>query len=223
MKKFAVALMLASFTLLLSGCINYAEDLTLNPDGSGKMVVHYSISEDTVKQMDEAETPLNFDKAEIEKEFEGKKAKLEDVNVYSEDNLRHIVMTVSFKDMSEVTEMLEDRGATLTANADGSQSFEIAYPGTGEAADASATEMLKGYTWKTTVNTPGKVVEASEGGVVSGGSVTWDMPIVDAVSKAGKMTAKFVPGSPLNMMYIYIGAGVVALLIILFLAFRKKK
>ena len=223
MKKFAVTLMLASFALLLSGCINYDETITLNPDGSGKMIVHYSISEETVTQMEDAETPLDFDKSEIEKEFVDRKAKLEDVKTYSEDNLRHIVMTVSFKDMSEVAEMLETRAATLTPGADGSQLFEIAYPGTGEATDASATEMLKDYTWKTTVNTPGKVVEASEGGVISGGSVTWDMPIADAVQKTGKMTAKFVPGSAVNFMYIYIGAGVVVLIIVLMLAFRKKK
>ncbi|MDD4351441.1 MAG: LPXTG cell wall anchor domain-containing protein [Candidatus Gracilibacteria bacterium] len=216
MKKVLSFCFVSALALMLTGCINYAEEISLNPDGSGTWVIDYSISEEMMDAT-EGMAEDNFDTAEIEKSFEGKELKLNKVDTFSKDGFRHVVMETSFTDISQLVEMMEGRELKFTANEDGTYTFYAMMPGGGGMME---DDSMKEFTWTTVVNLPGEVAEST--GTVKGRTVTWEIPLTEV--SGTEMSATVIPSAMGgSMMLWYILGGVVIVLAALFFTMKKKK
>ena len=129
-------------TATLGGCINYEEEITLNEDGSGTLTMHYSIEESMVEMMEgmtegmeemegmemTAEMPFALDEAGVKEQFSSCPQKPRDVQVYSKDGERHIVVTFDFRHVNEIPDsVLEGREITVTKDKDGFLNYHTSF------------------------------------------------------------------------------------------------
>jgi hypothetical protein len=153
--------------LLLTGCFQFDQEMTLNADGSGNMKVHYACSEQTLGQIEMlaqmgkqqggadggtvtvTSNGPSFKKEEIEKEFESVKASgitLRQAAVESKDGWRHVDLLLDFKDLASLRklELFKDSKMTLTRDAAGnyviSDQLDVDPSGTDESHERDASE-----------------------------------------------------------------------------------
>ncbi len=99
--------------LFLVGCINYEEDLTLKNDGSGEMLMHYSISEQLSSMMamgggqqqeGKDEMPFKFKENEIRDALQADGVEVKKVEMKAEGGLQHVYVTVNFKKITDLNQ-----------------------------------------------------------------------------------------------------------------------
>jgi hypothetical protein len=182
--------------VFLTGCVDYEETITLNADGSGTITVHFSYSEDlVVEKLGEEEFFFSLDKEEIESELGAQNVRVDKIDKYMEEELHHSIVTLSFVDINLIPDKwaFEDRGFGFRDEGGTLLFYSLLARGKDQAVvvedDDGAThpekeltgfagEMLfSDYTFKTTVTLPGKVIEASEGGVIENNTVSWVYPL----------------------------------------------
>ncbi len=140
-----------AFPLLLvltPGCIWYEQALTLREDGSGRLEVNYSISEQTIEQLraiyklredmdaiDDRKTEFTLgqqylrmylepDEGEIRQDLESYKRyglSIEKLSVESRGAARHVKLKLTFSSLSKIAQipLLKQYGFSLSRNADG--------------------------------------------------------------------------------------------------------
>lgn len=88
MGKKTLFLVLALLIVVFTGCIDYENTFSLNNDGSGKVHIHYWLTEDVAKQMKsnkDASDPL--DEAQIKKNWGGKDLSIGKINIRDEEKI----------------------------------------------------------------------------------------------------------------------------------------
>ena len=92
------------YLILLSGCLNYIQDVNIYPDGSGKMNLHYwsnlayDINSDDLKHL----TFYNTDF--LKKEFSSKRYNLEEIKIYTDsiDGTTHGIINITFQSIDSL-------------------------------------------------------------------------------------------------------------------------
>jgi hypothetical protein len=100
--------------LLLSGCIEMEQELTIGRDGAGTMKSHVAMSEKTLEQMEnmakmmggaEGEGGSNpsevFDEKRTREEAKKKGIDLQSYKTWSKDDKKHVEMVMGFKNLDE--------------------------------------------------------------------------------------------------------------------------
>lgn len=160
-----------STAVLLGGCVQVEQTLTLANDGSGTLDVRYGMSEQTVSQFeamqrmaenmgqedsdDSLEAPFDFDEDSVRRQFETEAPEgIELLSLSSEsvDGWKFMNLRLSFTDLAALkeTEFFSDGELSLTKNADGnyvlvqSTGAEGAMPPMpSEGEDAMAAAMMQ--------------------------------------------------------------------------------
>lgn len=231
--------------LFIIGCIEYEEKITVKADGSGTMTVHYMIRESMLQLAQDDGMPLTFDKNEIEQELKSDKVTVENVESYTEDEKRHIVTTLRFKDINDLPNkwVFRDREMSFTSEGDfyifrsvfsmGKEKGENKAAGAEQSPQEELgafgeqfTEALFGeYTFTFSVEMPGEIIEADPDATIEQNVVIWefslarlsDMQKIEMTARA-KKPAVF----PVLFVVIIVLVAVVAAVIIIWIAVRKK-
>jgi hypothetical protein len=252
MMKVKMLRALCSFTclmlLLAAGCINYDQQMELNSNGSGKMVMHYSMASQLVSMMEmggssggegENEMPFKLKEEEVKKDLTAPGVKVEKFETKTEGDQQHFYVhltfdkvtslnnTKTFKDM-QIT-WKEDGGVTTFSQVlKGKKKTEGATQGDDQMGKQMAQAMFGNAAFKYNVKFPAKVLPPPDtNGTISedGQSVSWSFPLVEMESGDKVMTAKFKSGGlSMKTLAIIAGAGFITLigLIGIILMMRKK-
>ncbi len=115
------------YLFLLSGCLNYIQDVNIYPDGSGKMSLHYW-----------SNLPYDFDSSQLKnlsffnsdflkKEFSSKYYNLTGIKVYADttDGTTHAVINITFNDIDSLnySRTFKDINFSLVDDGSGIKTF----------------------------------------------------------------------------------------------------
>jgi hypothetical protein len=94
-------------TFLVAGCFEYEEELVLNKDGSGTLMVHYSKLKDADVQNENLHLPDNEAEIrdEIEKKWTSKKVSLMDLNIRDREKSQDVTFTLKFRDVRDLNDL----------------------------------------------------------------------------------------------------------------------
>jgi hypothetical protein len=226
------------FVALLAGCINYEENITLNSDGSGTMMMHYSIaqqlyammqmSDGSQQQGKEDEMPFKFKESEIRADMNAPGVTVEKVEQKAEGDQQHFYVHIKFNKITDLNQTKAFQKMKFEWNETGDnvvfrQVLEGDKKQTEEnpMGDQMASAMLGNAKFKFTVTLPSKALPAPDtNGTIQedGKTVVWEWPLLEA-SKGQTMVAKFEKGGfhlPISMpLLAAIGIGVVVSVIAL--------
>jgi hypothetical protein len=215
----------------LTGCINYDESITLNADGSGTMLMHYSIAQQLFAMMQmsegseqgqgEDEMPFKFKESEIRSGMSAPGVTVEKVESKAEGDQQHFYVHVKFNKLTDLNqtepfkkmpfEWVEgDDNITYRQNLEGDKKQTEENP----MGDQMASAMLGNAKFRFEVKLPSKAIAAETNGTIQqdGQTVVWEWPLLEA-SKGKEMVAKFEKGGlglPFSMpIMAAIGGGVV--------------
>jgi cobalamin biosynthesis Mg chelatase CobN len=231
------------FILAVLSCVEYEEKISVKADGSGSMTVHYMISESMLKLAQEDGMPLTFDKDEIEQELKSDKVKVESVEAYTEDEKRHIVTKLTFKDINDLPDkwVFQDREMSFSSEGD-HYTFRSVFSMAKDKKKAQGTEpqqaeelgafgeqfaeaLFGDYTFTFSIEMPGEVVEASPEAVIEHNVVVWefslarlsDMKQIEMTVKAKKPAA-----IPILLIVVLVLVIIVVVIVIVWRITRKK-
>ncbi len=229
---------LCSFTclglLLIAGCINYDQQMELNTNGSGKMVMHYSMAQQLVSMMQmggsaggegDQEMPFKLKEDEVKADLAAPGVKVEKFETKTEGDQQHFYVHISFDNVTSLnkTKTFKDMPVTWKEEK-GAVTFSQVLKGKKKEANTGADEamgkqmaqaMFGNAAFKYSLKLPAKALPApATNGTISedGRSVNWTFPLVELDSGDKTMTASFKSGLPIKMLVIVLGAGLLVLL-----------
>jgi hypothetical protein len=234
--------------LLAAGCINYDQQMELNSNGSGKMVMHYSMASQLVSMMQmggssggegENEMPFKLKEEEVKADLKAPGVKVEKFETKTEGDQQHFYVHLTFDKVTSLNATKTFKDMQITWKEDGGvTTFSQVLKGKKKAAGATegddqmgkqmAQAMFGNAAFKYNVKFPAKVLPAPDtNGTISedGQSVSWSFPLVEMESGDKVMTAKFKSGGlSMKTLAIIAGAGFITLigLIGIILMMRKK-
>ncbi len=206
---------------ILSGCLNYYQEVTLYPDGSGKMRIDYwmkFINEESEKVVDNLGI---FNPDSIMSGFQSAYTQVENINVYRDttDSSTHAVIDISFNHIDSLnnTIVFAEYNFSFIEKTGGQVVFSQFIPSiaTGFGIDARMFSVSYKYT------IPGEIIShnATE---VSGRSLTWRYNL----SEIGGGKIILVTFQPYKLketpVWIYFLSGAVLLLVLFFLLKKRK-
>jgi LppM domain len=217
LKKIKIFLLIG-FLLLLSGCINYEEQIELNADGSGKMIMHYSIPQQLNAMMQlgqgqqqdkKDEMPFKFKESEIRSDLNAPGVTVDKFETKAEGDQQHYYVYLSFKKITDLNETKSfkqmrfawnesDKQVTFQQVLEGEKNKQDSNP----MGDQMASAVLGNAKFKFKVKLPGKALPAPDtNGTIQedGKTVSWEFPLLEA-SKGQVMIAKFEKGG-LNLPF----------------------
>jgi hypothetical protein len=241
-------LFLLLLPLLLVGCINYSEEAWLNADGSGKISMEISTSQQLIALMSQQGNGNPFSQEEVAKPFTGVKGiKLGEVKSYPKDGNQVAVVNFEFSSLQALQSVKDGNGApgflgkiSFTKNKKGQLIFsrEIEKMKLGNTADAEQTDsdsdlagqmsaaMLAGYNWKYKVHFPASVVSANtakENIDARTNTVVWEIPLSSIAQGSQTMTATIKAPFPwLTMIIIVAALFVIAALVLVIFKLTQK-
>ncbi len=219
-KKKKVFLLLF-MSLISFACLNYEQEVSLYPDGSGTMRIHYWMySPDTLRAgvMDQVGI---FNSDSITKNFSSDYSKIESVNVYSDttDSTIHAELEITFSHIDSLnkTKPFSEANFSLQDGAAGQKVFSQFIPPTitGFGYDGSD------FTIKYIYDFPGEIIthNALE---VDKRKLIWKYTLAD-IGRGKTISVTYRPFKLKETpVWIYILSGVVLTIVVIFL-FRKKK
>ena len=206
---------------ILSGCLNYYQEVTLYPDGSGKMRIDYwmkFINEESEKVVDNLGI---FNPDSIVSGFQSVYSQVENVNVYRDtsDFSTHAVIDISFNHIDSLnkTKVFAEYNFSFQEKTKGQILFSQFIPpiATGFGIDASTFNVTYQYTIS------GDVL-SHNAHQVSGKTLTWRY----SLSEIGGGKTISVTFQPYKLKetptWIYILSGAVLLLVLFFLLKKRK-
>ena len=217
LSKLLVVLILLYFT----GCLNYVQEVTLYPDGSGKMRIEYWMKLPDEESKAVAENIGIFNPDSIQSEFNSVHINLVNVDVFSDttDSTTHAIINFTFDRIDSLnrTKAFNDANFTFQEGASGVINFTQFIPpiATGFGIDATQYNVSYIYTFS------GKILvhNAHE---VNKRTLSWNYSLADI----GGGKSIFVTFRPYKLKetpdWIYMLAGTVLALVIFFLL-RKPK
>ncbi len=209
------------FTLSLNGCLNYHQEVTLYPDGSGKMRIDYwmkFVNEESEKVVDNLGI---FNPDSIRSGFQSNFSSVENVNVYrdSTDFTTHAIIDLSFTHIDSLnkTKVFSEYKFSFVEKTGGQIVFSQFIPpiATGFGIDASTFTVTYKYT------IPGDIL-SHNAHQVSGKSLAWSYKLSEI--EGGKtISVTFQPYKLKETpLWIYFLSGAVLLLVIFFLLKKRK-
>ncbi|MDZ7625013.1 MAG: hypothetical protein U5J96_11315 [Ignavibacteriaceae bacterium] len=220
-KKLYSYLLLFLIALSLNGCLNYYQEVTLYPDGSGKMRIDYWMrfaNEESEKVVDNLGI---FNPDSIRSGFQSDFSSVENVNVYRDttDFTTHAIIDISFTHIDSLNKakVFSEYKFSFVEKTGGQIVFSQFIPpiATGFGIDASTFTVTYKYT------IPGDIL-SHNAHQVSGKSLTWSYNL----SEIGGGKAISVTFQPYKLketpVWIYILSGAVLLLVIFFLLKKRK-
>lgn len=207
--------------IILSGCLNYHQEVTLYPDGSGKMRIDYwmkFVNEESEKVVDNLGI---FNPDSIMSGFQSIHSQVEKINVYRDttDSSTHAVIDISFNyiDSLNKVKVFSEYNFSFLEKTGGQVVFSQFIPpiATGFGIDASTFSVSYKYI------IPGEIIShnATE---VSGKSLTWRY----SLSEIGGGKTISVTFQPYKLketpIWIYFLSGAVLLLVLFFLLKKRK-
>lgn len=214
-------LVLFIMVTIFNGCLNYYQEVTLYPDGSGKMRIDYwmkFINEESEKVVDNLGI---FNPDSIRSGFQSAYSKVENVNVYRDttDFSTHAVIDISFNHIDSLnkTKVFAEYNFSFQEKTQGQILFSQFIPpiATGFGIDASTFNVTYQYTFS------GEVL-SHNAHQVSGKTLTWRY----SLSEIGGGKTISVTFQPYKLKetptWIYILSGAVLLLVLFFLLKKRK-
>lgn len=113
-KNKAILILLISGVLLISGCFEFEDVITIRNDGSGTLAVHYSSYKESNMNWNGMKFPKEKESIleEIEKNYTSKKVRLSRFRVKEKDDYQHVYFTVKFdavNDLNSIKQFTENR------------------------------------------------------------------------------------------------------------------
>lgn len=244
---------LCSFTclalLLIAGCINYDQQLELNANGSGKLVMHYSMAQQLVSMMQmggqagggdkEQQMPFKVKEDEVKADLQSPGVKVEKFETKTEGDQQHFYVHISFdkvtslnatKTFKEMPITWKEENGTVTFSQvlKSKKKDKPAAAGGDDAMQKQmAAAMFGNAAFKYSVKLPSKALPspATNGTIGEDGrTVSWSFPLVEMDSGDKTMTASFKSGMGMKTLAIVAGAGFLVLLglIGIIMMMRKK-
>jgi hypothetical protein len=224
--------------LIVAGCINYDQTMTLDADGSGTIMVHYT-SDDPEGT---SGTPvLAFTEDEITAEYADSNVTVSDIAVVvpaeGEEGSHEATYYLDFDAVSDLNGYgvfaVGDEMTQVFALADAGDTavFTQTCTLTMEVDDPS---QLSDYKFTYSLTCPGAVIDTNgiEG---EGNTVTWEYPLPDLINNTVEMNATyekpagapvaggFLAGGILTILGIIICVIIIVVIIIIIIVLMKKK
>jgi hypothetical protein len=214
-------LILPVISLILSGCLNYIQDINLYPDGSGKMVINYWMKLPDKESMAVLDKIGIFNSDSVRNEFSSEYTVIEDINVYTDstDSTTHAIIELSFNHIDSLnnTKVFSESDFELKDGAAGQKIFSQFIPpiATGFGIDGSEYSVMYKYTFSGEIITHNAVS-------IEDRTLIWEYKLSE-IGSGKTISVTFRPFKLKETPYwIYILSGLVLLIVIIFL-FRKKK
>ena len=214
-------LLLFLIVVSFSSCLNYYQEVTLYPDGSGKMRIDYwmkFVNEESEKVVDNLGI---FNPDSIRSGFQSVYSKVENVNVYRDttDRTTHAIIDLSFTHIDSLnkTKVFSEYKFSFVEKTGGQIVFSQIIPpiATGFGIDASTFTVTYKYT------IPGDVL-SHNAHQISGKSLTWSYNLSE-IGGGKTISVTFQPYKLKETpVWIYVLSGAVLLLVIFFLLKKRK-
>jgi hypothetical protein len=179
-RRISLYLLPLTFFLLLADCYNYDQELTLNRDGSGTLMVHIEMEQFTIfgevePKVEKLERqPCQTPTMEFEEipgvELSSCVERIEDYRIHEE-------ALYSFNDVG----LLSTKGWSYSWEREGDSkvlrvSFDTEEDPPTEAEKAGAAEEMAGFRGARFTITLPKTIAEAPGAVIKGNTATWDYP-----------------------------------------------
>lgn len=220
-KKLYLYPLLFLIAISLNGCLNYYQEVTLYPDGSGKMRIDYwmkFVNEESEKVVDNLGI---FNPDSIRSGFQSVHSKVENVNVYRDttDRTTHAIIDLTFTHIDSLnkTKVFSEYKFSFVEKTGGQIVFSQIIPpiATGFGIDASTFTVTYKYT------IPGDVL-SHNAHQISGKSLTWSYNLSE-IGGGKTISVTFQPYKLKETpIWIYLLSGAVLLLVIFFLLKKRK-
>ena len=219
--KILLLLILSAIIVSFNGCLNYYQEVTLYPDGSGKMQIDYwmkFINEESEKVVENLGI---FNADSIKSGFQSAYSTVDNVNVYedSTDSTTHAVIEISFTHIDSLnkTKVFAEYNFSFQQKSKDQIIFSQFIPpiATGFGIDASSFNVT--YRYKISGD-----ILSHNAQEISGKTLTWRYKLSEI--GGGKMiTVTFQPYKLKETpMWIYFLSGAVLLLVLFFLLKKRK-
>jgi len=207
--------------VIFNSCLNYYQEVTLYPDGSGKMRIDYwmrFVNEESERVVDNLGI---FNPDSIRSGFQSIYSKVENVNVYRDttDFATHAVIDISFTHIDSLNKMkvFSEYNFSFVEKTGGQILFSQFIPpiATGFGIDASTFTVTYKYT------IPGDILNHNAH-QVSGKSLTWRYNLSE-IGGGKTISVTFQPYKLKETpVWIFFLSGAVLLLVVFFLLKKRK-
>ncbi len=231
---------LAVALVVVAGCINYDQELTLNPDGSGMVKIRYdrtggSSGEGEEGSLDVSAAPeLSFTEEEIMAEYEGPAVTVRDIVIGETDaGVPEASYVIDFNNVTD----LNGYGIFALEGDKLKQTFSLEPSGDNQVfkqlvqlkMDVEDPSQLSDYKFTYLLNAPGEIVETN--GTVTENTIKWEYTLDKLINTDTEMTATFKGAAPaagnvaliIAIIIIIIIVIVIIIVIIVLLTKKKKK
>jgi hypothetical protein len=207
--------------IFLTSCINYIQNVTIYPDGSGKMQVNYWMKYSDTTAVTTILKLEIFNSDSIKKEFSSKFVKLLNVQTYPDttDSTIHAVIDLSFNSIDSLNTVhaFAQSNFRLEDGAAGQKIFTQFIPPITTGFGINGNQFRVTYNF----DIRGEII-AHNATSKSGNLLTWSYSLAE-IGRGKTISITFMPYKLKETPYwIYILAGGV-LLIVIFYLFKKKK
>jgi hypothetical protein len=106
-RRYLTLTVLTVVPLIVGGCLDYEEELTLKANGSGELYVHYVTREGTNIESDDYDFPSEPDEVrqEVERKYTSDKVKLKEFDVEQKGDWRHVSFAVKFENLLDLNDL----------------------------------------------------------------------------------------------------------------------
>lgn len=235
-------------TFFVAGCINYDQEVQLNANGSGKIMIHYSLAQQLVGMMamgdqsggeQKQDMPFKVTEAEIRKDLTVKGVRIDKFEQKTEGDQANFYITVSFDNIKDLNQSEMFKKMPFDWSKNGAvTTFTQTLKGNTEKKEESADDqtgkqmaqaMFGNAAFKFKVVLPAKAMPSPDtNGTIGedGKTVSWTVPLVEAMDNKTDtlMTAKFKSGFPMMWILGIAGAGILFLIAVavIVMVMRKK-
>jgi hypothetical protein len=219
LKKLIVLVVLSA--LLLTSCLNYIQNVTIYPDGSGKMQVNYWMKYSDTTAVSTILKLEIFNPDSIKKEFSSNFVKLLNVQTYSDttDSTIHAVIDLNFNlvDSLNTVSAFSQSNFKLEDGAAGQKIFTQFIPPITTGFGINGNQFRVTYNY----DIRGEIITHNATNK-SGNILTWSYTLSE-IGRGKTVSATFKPYKLKETPYwIYILAGMVLLIVIFYLLKKKK-
>jgi len=177
-------LVIAAF--LISGCVNYEQDTTLNMDGSGSMKIHYW-SKMSNFSMGTSLGKFDFDETKAKNNYSSSNTDVKSVKMEDklDDSTKHVYVELTFKDINKLSDAkgFKSVNPSWKESDDGMELKYVLLKDTSAAKNMGASDYTVTYTFEM----PSEIV-STNATKKDGKTLTWDYKVSD-LGKDIEMTA----------------------------------
>jgi hypothetical protein len=180
--------------IIVAGCINYDQEMTLNADGSGTIMVHYTSDDPEGTQAPK----LSFTEGDITGEYAKSNVTVRDIEVVvpaeGETGSHEATYYLDFVNVTDLNGYgvfaIEDKMTQVFALADAGDTAVFNQTCT-LTMDVEDTSGLTDYKFTYSLTCPGAVTDHNGTLAADGNTVTWEYPLPDLINNTVEMNATY--------------------------------